>query len=73
MNCPKCGKLMEDGFVQAGARAVWVRKKHLVSLLPKKGEVELAQNLLGYCAIPATICKECKTVLMDYSETECQD
>ena len=73
MNCPKCGKLMEDGLVQAGARAVWVRKKHLVSLLPKKGEVDLGRNLMGYCAIPSSICKTCKTVLMDYSSTEPED
>ena len=70
MNCPECGKVMEEGFVQSGARAVWVHKIHLVSLLPKKGEVELGRNLLGYCAIPAHICKGCKKVLMDYSETQ---
>ena len=70
MNCPVCGKMMEEGLVQAGPRAIWVKKKHLVSLLPKKGEVELGRNLMGYCAIPALICKDCKRVLMDYSDTE---
>ena len=73
MNCPVCGKIMEEGLVQAGTRAVWVRKKHLVSLLPKKGEVELGRNIMGYCVIPAYICKDCKRVLMDYSETEPTD
>ena len=70
MNCPTCGKMMEKGLVQVGSRAVWVRKKHLVSLLPREGEVELARNLMGYAAIPAYICKDCKKVLMDYSETQ---
>ena len=70
MNCPFCKQDMEYGFVQVGSRAVWVRKKHLVSLLPKKGEVELCRNLMGYAAVPAHICKACKQVLMDYSETE---
>ena len=70
MNCPKCGKIMEKGLVQVGTRATWVKKKHLVSLLPREGEVELGRNLRGYCAIPSHICKNCKQVLMDYSSTE---
>ena len=69
MNCPFCQQGMEPGFVQVGSRAVWVHKKHLVSLLPKRGEVELCRNLMGYAAVPAYICKSCKRVLMDYSET----
>ena len=73
MTCPVCHQEMESGFVQVGTRAVWVRKKHLVSLLPKKGEVELCRNLMGYAASPACICKTCKKVLLDYSETEPTD
>ena len=65
MNCPICGMMMEKGLVQVGARAVWVKKKHLVSLLPREGEVELGRSLMGYCAIPAHICKACKKVLLD--------
>ena len=70
MNCPVCDKMMEKGLVQVGSRAVWVKKKHRISLLPREGEVELGRNLMGCCAIPAWICKECKQVLMDYSETQ---
>lgn len=70
MLCPICQQKMESGFVQVGTRAVWVRKKHLISLLPKSGEVELCRNLMGYAAAPAYICKSCKKVLLDYSETE---
>ena len=70
MKCPTCSAPMEYGFVQVGTRAVWVKKKHLISLLPKQDEVELCRNLMGYAAVPAYICKSCKQVLMDYSETE---
>ena len=73
MNCPVCGTIMEKGFVQAGGTVVWVKKKHRVSLLPKTGEVELGRSIMGYCAIPAHVCKACKKVLMDYSETEPTD
>ena len=73
MNCPFCGNIMEEGLVQVGTRATWVRKKHWISLLPKTGEVELGRNLMGYCAIPAHICKDCKKVLLDYSQTQPTD
>ena len=72
MNCPKCGKIMEHGLVQAST-LTWVRKKHKISLLPKKGEVMLGRSIMGYCAIPSHICKDCKTVLMDYTETEVEE
>ena len=44
--CPVCGEKMEEGLVQVGARAVWVKKKHRISLLPREGEVELGRNLM---------------------------
>ena len=69
MNCPKCGKIMEEGLVQASA-VTWVKKKHKISLLPGADEVMLGRSLMGYCAIPSHICKDCKQVLMDYSTTE---
>lgn len=73
MNCPICGKIMEQGFVQAGDILVWVKQKHKISLLPKSGEVMLGRNFWGYCAIPAWICKDCKKVLLDYTETEVEE
>ena len=73
MNCPVCGTMMEKGFVQAGGMVAWVKKKHRISLLPRPGEAMLARDIMGYCAIPAHICKGCKKVLLDYSETEPAD
>lgn len=73
MNCPKCGKIMEEGLVQAGGAVTWVREKHKVSLLPKEGEVMLGRSIMGYCAIPAHICKSCKKVLVDYTDTEVEE
>ena len=69
MNCPKCGKMMEQGLVQTSA-VTWVKKKHKISLLPGADEVMLGRSLMGYCTIPSHICKDCKTVLMDYTDTE---
>ena len=70
MNCPKCGKMMEEGLVQANGPVVWVKRKHLISLKPKKGEVMLGRRIMGGCAIPASICKDCKQVLVEYAYTE---
>lgn len=73
MNCPICGKMMEQGYVQAGGMVSWVKNKHKISLLPREGEVMLDRNVMGYCAIPARICKDCKKVLLDYTETEVEE
>ena len=73
MNCPICDKIMEQGFVQAGGTVTWVKKKHKISLWPRKGETMLGRSVMGYCAIPAYICKDCKKVLLDYTETEVEE
>ena len=73
MNCPICDKIMEQGFVQAGGTVTWVKKKHKISLWPGKGETMLGRSVMGYCAIPAYICKDCKKVLLDYTETEVEE
>ena len=64
----------EDGsLVVTDGSFTSVRKKHKISLLPKKGEVMLGRSIMGYCAIPSHICKDCKTVLMDYTDTEVEE
>lgn len=71
MKCPFCYGEMEEGVIQSGQIVLWAKKKHIISLNPKEGEVELSRNLMGYCSIPAWICKSCKKVVADYSKTEC--
>ena len=73
MQCPTCHQEMERGFVQSGNVMSWTKRIHKVSLLPRDGEVLLWQNWLKPSAIPASICKDCKTIMMDYSETEASE
>ena len=68
MNCPVCNQEMEQGFVQSGNIMIWAKKIHKISLLPKDGDVLLWKNYLKSSAIPASICKECKKITIDYSE-----
>jgi len=64
---------MEKGFIQAGQRMAWVKKKHKISLLPKKGELILGNNvLLGLC-IDAYICKTCRKIVIDYSGADYEE
>ncbi len=68
MDCPFCKHPMEKGLLQSGNIMVWVRKKHLLSLNPRDGEVELDRNYLTGASVPAWICKKCKKIIADYSE-----
>ncbi len=68
MKCPFCEKDMEKGFLQSGNLMVWVKKKHMVSLLPKEGEVVLDRNYLTGAAVPAWICRPCRKIVAEYEE-----
>ncbi len=68
MLCPFCEKEMEKGLLQSGSIMVWVKKKHMLSLYPKEGEVLLDKKYLGGCTVPAWICKSCKKVIAEYKE-----
>lgn len=73
MKCPNCINEMEQGFLQGMRRAAWVKNKHRVSLLPRQGEILLANNTLGDFVFPAWICKNCKKIVVDYSGKEAQE
>ena len=73
MKCPICNEDMEQGFIQGGSIMAWTKKVHKISLLPKEGEVMLWHNMLRPSAIPASICKLCKKIIVDYSEIKIAD
>ena len=70
MKCPICNQEMERGFVQSGTRIIWTKRIHKISLLPKDGDVLLLHSVLKPSAIPASICKKCEKIIMDYSKIE---
>ena len=73
MKCPICANEMEDGFLQGRERIGFVKKKHLVSILPKEGEVLLENNFAKAFLLKAYICKSCKKIVVDYSDKEYQE
>ena len=73
MNCPVCGKEMEKGLLQGGQILTWVKEKHKLSMLPKKGEVMLGRSPYLAMAIDAYICRRCMKVVVDYKNSNWQD
>ena len=70
MECPNCSEKMEQGYLQGMRRVAWVKSKHKVSLFPKQGEVLLENNNIKDFLLKAWICKNCKKIIIDYSNKE---
>lgn len=67
MNCPKCGKEMQSGFLQTGNIVAFNKTRHKISLNSKHEEdVMIAKKALTSSDFHAFICKECGLVLFDY-------
>ena len=67
MNCPKCGRAMNQGFLQAGNLIAFNKQRHKVSLRPKdEGDVTIAQKAFTASDFNGWICKECGLVVFDY-------
>jgi len=73
MKCPICNNEMELGFLQGMKRIAWVKKQHKVSLLPRQGEVLLESNVFKDFVFTSWICKDCKKIIVDYSDKEIQE
>ena len=73
IRCPICNQEMEKGFLQGQERIGWVKKKHLFSILPKEGEVLLENNFMKQFLLTAYICKDCKKIVVDYSDKEWEE
>lgn len=64
---------MEQGFLQGMKRVAWVKKHHKFSLLPKWGEILLENNAVKDFVFLAWVCKECKKIIVDYSDKDIQE
>jgi|BioPla2DNA2_1021312.scaffolds.fasta_scaffold38914_3 hypothetical protein len=73
MRCPVCNNEMELGFLQGMNRVAWVKKPHRVSLNPKQGEILLENNTIKDFVFSSWICKECRKILVDYSDKEIKE
>ncbi|MBC8545446.1 hypothetical protein H8711_00650 [Clostridiaceae bacterium NSJ-31] len=67
MNCPNCGKEMQEGFLQAGNLLAFNKKRHKLSLNPKDPEdTMIARKAFTATDFSGFICKECGLVIFDY-------
>ena len=67
MDCPKCGREMNAGFLQAGNLIAFNKQRHKVSLNPKDDEdVTIAKKAFTGSDFNGWICKECGLVVFDY-------
>ena len=67
MNCPKCGKEMMLGTIKGGSRIFWTPNPDKLLPWPGKKETVLyCPNDFGADAPPAWLCKDCKTVILEY-------
>lgn len=73
MKYPYCNNEMESGLLQGMRRVAWVKKKHKLSLLPKQGEILLDNNKFKDFVLSAQICKQCRKIVVDYSDKNIQE
>ena len=69
MNCPKCGKKMRAGFLQAGKLVAFNRYRHIISLLSRSLEdVIIAQKYFVSSNFHGFVCKTRGLIVFDYTE-----
>lgn len=67
MDCPKCGRGMDSGVLQAGNLMAFNKKRYKISISPRdKEDVMIAQQFLTGANFNGWICKECGLVVFDY-------
>lgn len=67
MNCPKCKRTMEKGYLQTGNIIAFNKKRHKISLNSKDPEdVMVARKTFLSNDFSGNICKECGLICFDY-------
>ena len=70
MNCPYCNKETECGVLQSQHEIRWQEARHIF-ITHKENDVMLSErNIWKGSAIKAFLCRECKKIVIDYSN-EC--
>ena len=67
MKCSKCGKEMQNGFLQTTNIVAFNQTRHKISLNPKnEADVMIARKAFTGTDFQGYICKECGLVVFDY-------
>ena len=72
MKCPYCNKEMEEGLIQSPHEIAWLKgeKRHIFGRAEFHDDaVVLSElSLVKGSAVTAFLCRNCKKVLIDYSD-----
>ena len=66
MKCPFCGLEMEEGVLEGQRYLLWAKRHHKVSYRPEEGEVLLGEKMINSVTLPASICKRCQRIILEY-------
>jgi hypothetical protein len=59
---------MENGYLQGMSRIAWVKSPNKLLMRPNNGDIFFENSPLNGSIFPASICKSCKKIYVDYSE-----
>ena len=65
MNCPYCGKPMEQGVLDSRGPVRWSESATGMSLPTRRDDVVLGKAL-GILRAKAWLCRNCRKVIVDY-------
>ena len=65
MNCPYCGRPMEDGYLSSRSPVFWSEEVSGHVIPTRRGDVPLGQ-MLGLLRPRAQLCRNCETVIVKY-------
>lgn len=65
MNCPSCGKAMEEGFLSCSSPVFWSESVSGLPFPAHTGDVLLGKAL-GLLRPKAFLCRACRKVVLDY-------
>lgn len=72
MNCPYCGKEMEEGLIQSPQEISWIAgtKKTLLGRAKFHADSVILSELsmLNGSAVAAYLCRDCKKIVIDYAD-----
>ena len=71
MQCPKCNRTMEHGYLHAGAPVVWSTEEVKMTKLAfeKIGDIRIrskVDELLSPACDEAYVCRQCRMIVMRY-------
>ena len=70
MECPLCGNEMKKGFVQSARRVLFTKEQNEGFFdIKAKDDIVLSSNNWTHPTCIAYHCRDCKKVIIDYSQT----